>query len=497
MLIGLFLVVLPVMSAAAARPPAVKQVASGQVPNPVAESEAAAGPFIEAPVPAHAFKGDVRTLPHIRKVVGPRVPYQEGQDIHQRDPDQADPNRIGASADPDQIDSGQDPDQLEPDQASAAGASRSKSGPVRDSVLQAAAAGSTMPALGLNFKGLSKPSWGVAIPPDPNGDVGPNHYIQTVNTSIGIFDKSGNQLAAFNFNTFFSSGGGTGTACDVNNNKGSDPVVVYDALADRWLITNHTAATFTSTWYECIAISQSGDPVLGGWWFYAMPVDPTLINDATKIGVWPDAYYMSANMFRPSPYAFDHVRVWALDRSALLTGGALQSVRFDLPCAFQCKQYLLPSDLRGTPPPPGTPNYFANIFAPTQFNIWKFHVDWANLAASTFTGPTTLAVASFANQTSGIPELNGAGLYHSGDHLMPQLQYRYINGVESLWANHTVASGTVTGIRWYEIRSPGASPSVYQQGTFQPDSNYRWIGSLAADGSGNMAVGYSISSPSM
>ncbi len=350
-----------------------------------------------------------------------------------------------------------------------------------------------MPAPIQNFKGLDKATWGAGWPPDTNGDVGPNHYIQTVNTSIGIFNKTGTQLAAFTFNTFFD---GTGTPCDTANQ--GDPVVLYDPLADRWVITDFAWANFlTGPWYECIAVSKTSDPVSGGWWQYGMVAHNTFFADYPKLGVWADGYYMSANLYNATTGANQGVRVWALDRASMING-TLNEVHFDLSTSYFG---LLPSNLRGSLPASGTPGFFlsAGVSSPdTVLKLWKFHVDWGNPASSTFTGPTVLTVGSYSYPSFSVPQLGTSQTLDTlGLRLMMQLQYRNIGGTESLWASHTTTSGGVTGVRWYEIRNPNGTPTVYQQSTFQPDSNYRWMPSLAIDHNGNMAIGYSVSSSSM
>jgi subtilisin-like proprotein convertase family protein len=134
----------------------------------------------------------------------------------------------------------------------------------------------------------------------------------------------------------------------------------------------------------------------------------------------------------------------------------------------------------------------------TTLALWKFHVDWVTPANSTFTGPTTINVSAYTLPTSEVPQPSpGTPLDNLGDRLMSALQYRNLGGVEALWANHSVVSGGITGVRWYEIRTPNATPTVFQQNTFQPDTTHRWMGSLAVDQSGNMAVGYSVSSSSL
>jgi hypothetical protein len=372
-----------------------------------------------------------------------------------------------------------------------------------DPAAQTAHGREAMPAPLANFAGLDQANWGAGWPPDTNGDVGPVYYIQTVNTSIGIYTKTtGARAAAFTFDAFFD---GTGTPCD-NDNQG-DPIVLYDPEADRWLITDFAWSNLMSgPYYECFAISQTGDPVTGGWYQYGFIANNNYLDDYPKLGVWPDAYYMSVNLFDClnsgcSSATWQGVQVYAFKRAAMLAGQPLTAVSFNLSAASNYGA-LLPSNLRGTPPPAGSPNYFISADQDWSgsndvLHIWKFHVDWNTPANSTFTGPTDLVTAAFAWPGGSVPAQSGTSLDTLGDRVMMQLQYRNFSGVEALWVNHTVSSGGVTGIRWYEVRSPNSSPVIYQQSTYQPDSTYRWMGSLAVDAQGNMALGYSASSSSM
>lgn len=358
-----------------------------------------------------------------------------------------------------------------------------------DSVAQTLDGLEAMPAASASFKGLDFQSWGAGWPPDTVGDVGPDHYIQAVNTSIGIYDKTGTRLAAFTFNTFFD---GTGTPCDASNQ--GDPVVLYDHVSGRWIITDFAWSSTRGPFYECIAVSKSADPVAGGWYFYGLAADSTSLNDYPKLGVWSDGIYMSANMFKRMR-SYSGTKVWALNRDDLINGRSLRSVSFLLGTAYFS---LLPANVEGTLPPAGTPAFFMSFYAPSTLRLWKFTVNWTTPSASTFSGPTHLTVASFTRPTYRIPQLNSSEALDSlGDRLMMQLQYRNNAGVESLWANHSVVSNSVTGLRWYEVRSPNTAPVVFQQGTYQPDLNHRWMGALAVDKQGNMALGYSVSSASM
>ncbi len=369
-----------------------------------------------------------------------------------------------------------------------------------DPVAQSAEADGLMPNPAASFRGLNYGNNGSGFPPDTVGDVGPNHYIQAVNTSIGIFDKSSGALLvnpALTFDQFFPAY--VGAPCD-NNNRG-DPVVLYDPLVGRWLVSDFAWVNqSTGPFYQCIAVSQSSDPVSGGWYYYALQADTGnfagYLNDYPKLGVWADGWYMTANMFQMTPpYTGFGVRLWALDRNAMINNQPLNAIYFDC-TALECAS-LLPANLRGALPPPGSPAYFAAVAAPDSLELWRFQTDWTTPGNSTLTGPISLSVAEFA-QAPFVPQLGQSRTLDTvSPRLMMQLQYRNLGGVESLWANHTVLSGGVAGVRWYEVRDPGGTPFVAQQSTYQPDSNHRWMGSLAVDQDGNMALGYSISSASM
>lgn len=361
-----------------------------------------------------------------------------------------------------------------------------------DSVAQQSFAQGQMPEPIMNFEGLNKSEGGGWTPPDTNGDVGPNHYIQVVNVAIGIFDKStGTPLVKLTYNDFFQ---GPNDYCD-NQNRG-DVVVLYDEQVDRWIVTDFSLPS-GGPYFECIAVSQSGDPVSGGWYYYALQANTGYFNDAfndyPKLGVWADGWYMSANMFGGD--GFEGVRVWALDREAMINGLPLNEVHFD--CIDTMCASLLPANVRGNLPPQDSPEYFANIIAPNLFNLWQFHVDWDVPDNSTFIGPLSLTTADF-QMADSIPQKDvGQTLDSLGDRLMFQLQYRNFAGIEALYANHSVNTGGVVGIRWYEVSDPGGTPAIFQQGTYQPDDNYRWMGSIASDAEGNLALGYSISSTNL
>jgi hypothetical protein len=376
----------------------------------------------------------------------------------------------------------------------------------QDGAVQAAVSASTpAPAASSSFDGLDFANWGAGWPPDTNGDVGPNHYIQTVNTSIGIFDKSGVRVAAFTFDALFSQGA-TGTPCD-NSNQG-DPVVLYDPIGDRWIISDFAWTNFsTGPFYECFAVSKTADPVNGGWSFYPFKVEnTTLLPDYPKLGVWPDGIYMSANVFSTTgSQSFKNVQLWAFDRVAMEAGTPATSVSFNLPARIQGVTVFsaLPSNARSVTglPPAGRPNLFASIYGSYNIRVWKFHVNYVTPSQSTLTGPTNVGISTFNVGPASVPEQQGNTLDTLTYRLMMQNQYTNIGGRESLWLTHTVGNGgspNVAQVRWYEVPVTGGTVSaVRQQSTFAPDSKNRFMPSLAVDKVGNMAIGYSVSDSTM
>ena len=360
------------------------------------------------------------------------------------------------------------------------------------------------------FEGLDRFNWGAGSPPDTNGDVGPNHYIETVNTSIGVFRKNdGFQEAAFTFDTFMSQGH-FGNLCDTNNF--GDPVVLYDTFEDRWIITDFAFLTDVSgnvlaPAYQCIAASMSGDPISGGWNFYSRQISDNL-NDYPKFGIWPDGLYMSANMFAfGAGSTFKNARAWAFNKAQMYAGApTVQVVQFDIGGGDFA---VMPSNARlqtGTPPP-GRPNLFISteLFL-NAVTVYKFHVDWNSISQSTFTGPNTpLAATSWPNanvQNAGQP---GTAMLLDVLQIraMVQNQYTNLGGTESLWIPHTVRRGAaVNGTaapRWYQANVTGGTvaANLVQGTTWDPDAaniTNRFMPSLALDRAGNMAMGYSVSS---
>jgi len=387
------------------------------------------------------------------------------------------------------------------------GAERTANAPASlDPVVQSTQGTVNMPAPIINFEGI--PHTGV-FPPDTNGVVGPNHYVQVVNaasvgTQVRVWDKAGNLLYDFGMNNMWPDG-------DPCNTAGyGDPVVLYDQLADRWVLTQF--ALPNPPYYECFAVSKTGVPTNNpnDWYLYSFLVHQTKMNDYPKLGVWPDGYYMSANQFTST---WAGAGVWVFDRAKMLNGQAATFQYFDLANMNINYGGLLPSNLQGlTPPPVGAPNYFMSVdmdWSGTDdiLHIFEFHTDWNTPSNSTFTLVKDLVVAPFdwnfsAPSGAEVPQPDTSqGLDNLADRLMMHLWYRNFGDHESLVVNHTVnVGGDRHGIRWYEIRGGTvnttlADATIYQQGTFAPaDSEHRWMGSIAMDHMGNMALGYSVSS---
>src|SRR5438105_9880560 len=360
-----------------------------------------------------------------------------------------------------------------------------------DPVLQRQTITAAAPVMSTNFDGIGNGVAGFTVnaaPPDTNGDVGPNHYVQTVNTDFAIYDKSGTLLyGPVAINTLWSGFGG---GCQTNND--GDPTVVYDRIANRWIVSQFSVNS--APYLQCVAVSQTGDPT-GAWYRYSFAYSN--FPDYPKMGVWPDAYYVSFNMFSNGGSTFAGATVCAFDRSKMLLGQAATQQCFNTSTAYGG---LLPADMTGTIlPPTGARNYVLGLGATSStLAFWKFHVDWNTPSNSTFTGPTNLTVASYSEACSStgtcIPQAGTSQRLDSlGDRLMYRLAYRNFGDHEALVVNHSVTAGTSVGLRWYEIRTPSTTPTIFQQGTYAPDSNYRWMGSVAMDQAGNMALGFSLS----
>jgi len=387
------------------------------------------------------------------------------------------------------------------------------------------------PSTSTNFEGLSSDgqagSVGVVLPPDTNADVGPNHIVQWVNLTFAVYNKSTGALmyGPAAGNTLWQ---GVGGACQDSND--GDPIVLYDRLADRWLMSQLAVPNFPDgPFYQCLAVSKTGDP-LGQYYRYVFVISDTYLNDYPKFGIWPDGYYMAVNHF----YCYDWLPpfgliacdwagqgAYAFERDKMLQGLGAQMVGFRLPTSNLGG--MLPSHLQGaTLPPLGAGNYFVQVdddawlqqsdpWGPDadRLQIWEFKPNWADAFTSTFTQVAVLATEPFDSnmcgyQTNCIPQPGvdvigqpSPGVDALADRLMYRLQYRNFGSYQTLVTNHTVDvnGNDHAGIRWYELRNTGGGWAIQQQSTYAPaDGDHRWMASAAMDGSGNIALGFSVSS---
>ncbi|MCX6248225.1 MAG: T9SS type A sorting domain-containing protein [Bacteroidetes bacterium] len=249
-----------------------------------------------------------------------------------------------------------------------------------------------------------------------------------------------------------------------------------------------------------IAISQTPDPT-GSWYRYQYTFAD--MPDYPKFGVWPDGYYMSCNRFGAGSGGYAGTGAAAFNRTKMLAGDpGAQMVYFTLPNSNEASS-LLPSDCDGAFPPIGTPNYFTYIYrsSPYHLGILEFHVDWEAPGNSTFGNLLSLPVTSFnSNLGAGISQLGtDVKLATLSDRLMYRLQFRKFNDHWSMVCNHSVNAGSnVAGVRWYELRKTTSDWTIYQQATYAPaDNTSRWMGSIAMDTAGSIALGYSVSSPTI
>ena len=358
-----------------------------------------------------------------------------------------------------------------------------------------------MPTPIMNFSGMNLMENGSGWPPDTTGDVGVSYFVQAVNTSIGIYNKSnGSLVSATTYDDFFAGTGITGTPCDENNN--GDPIVLYDPYEQRWIVLDFAwDPSETDGSYFSIAVSQTSDPT-GAWWQYALRADITLLNDYPKAGIWHDGIYVTANMFSFSG-EFQGVRVWSLKKPDIYNGTLIAQTLFD---NSWYAWSILPTNAKGAnPPPSNAPNYMYSYdadewgYSPNDvLAVWKMDVDWNNAANTTWTGPTTISTAPFSLHNTEISQLGTSNTLDTlYSRLMFAAMYRNHSSYESVYLCHLADASGIGAMRWYEVRISGGTSSIYQQGTYAPDTDHRWMGSVCGDSNGNIAMGYSVSSSSM
>ncbi len=373
-----------------------------------------------------------------------------------------------------------------------------------------------MPTPSLTFEGIKNRDnfdvFGFAfIPPDANGDVGANHYVQAVNSLIRVYDKNtGNPLApAFPLSQIFAP---LNTPCATRND--GQPTVLYDSLADRWLISQY--CTLAPPFRQMIAVSQTGNP-LGSYNLYEFVMPNNKLNDYTKFGVWRDGYYMTSEEFVGSD--FSGTGIFAFDREKMLVGDRTATyVYVDLLSTSNVRLgSFLPADFDGlTPSPTDAPaifaSYSANEYGDARdaLRLFEFRPNFFRPSSATFTerAESPISVAGFdptspPDRADILQPAPGEALDSQSDRLMYRLAYRNFGTFDSLVLNQTVRVSAPNeqyraGVRFYELRRtlPQTSPfTVQNQATIAPnDGLSRWMGSAAQDKDGNLAVGYSASS---
>lgn len=419
------------------------------------------------------------------------------------------------------VDSGHDADR---DVEVVADAKARRTSPAAAAAPQAAAsqaAASAIPATTANFEGLSNQDnfnvFGFRVnPPDPVGDVGPNHYVEMINLVFGVYSKTGTLLLGpVDTGTLWS-----GFAVDDCTDPSGDPIVIYDQVANRWLLTQFTTRGLfdpTLPFYNCVAISTTGDPT-GSYYRYAFTTGFNF-PDYPKYGMYGDSYIITDRQFGPTvEYG---IGVHALERAQMIKGNP--NARFvsffidgnDPTLLPLVGDGLLPPDMDG----PGKPRSNIAPIVGTQdddyfygaafdaLNIWELNVNWGRTPRATLVFKAQLPVNEFDSNFPCAPTsrdcLPQPGIVNPAQYLdilsyrqRPtwRLAYRKMQGYETLVTNQSIeARPGIAGSRWYEIRrSLAGTYTVHQQGDYSPDNVHRWMGSIAMDRRGNAALGYSV-----
>ncbi len=357
------------------------------------------------------------------------------------------------------------------------------------------------PVTGFNFLGV--PILG-GTPSDSNGAAGNNQYVETVNTRYQVWSLNRSthvatsMLGPSNINTLWNGFGG---ACQAQNS--GDPIVVFDKVASRWLISQFTTTASSGSYFQCVAVSTSANAA-GTYARWAFTVPNGVFGDYPHFGVWSDAYYMMAHGFQSTAGGYVAAIFAAMDRTKMLAGDASATwqVIFD-----PSEGGHMPADLDGfAPPPTGAPGVFLSLHS-TGMVVYRMRVDFATPANTVKTRQAKIPVAAYTSACGGgscIPQPGTTTVVGSlADRLMFRAAYRNFIDHESIVVSHSVdpsVSGLVSGVRWYDIRlsgTPNATcstyPCVYQQGTIAdaPGGRSRWMPSIAMDSAENMVVGYS------
>jgi len=336
----------------------------------------------------------------------------------------------------------------------------------------------------------------LVAPPDTDGAVGANHFVQMINSLTTIFDKSGNAISGpFPSNAFWSGIGGN---CEAYNQ--GDPIILYDDLNNRWLLSQFAFPDNLTSFSQCVAISQTGDPA-GAYNRYEFIFDNIGFNDYPKHGIVTDSITMTANLFKPRGpfFTFSGTFLGVMNKAAMYAGQPASLIGFNI---GKNEFGFIAGDLDGSG---SAPALFATAMSQANsFDIWQVDVDWSTETASA-SRIASIPITPFsgdlcsASREACIPQPNnGPALEALSDRLMHRLQVRDWGTYRTMVAAHTVdVGGGRAGIRWYEMRESGGTWSLYQEGTFGPnDGQYRWLPSAAMNAAGDIGIGYAVAGTS-
>ena len=357
-------------------------------------------------------------------------------------------------------------------------------------------------ALDLSINGMGNTG---VNPADPCLEVGPNHVIQMINGSSGayfrVYNKTGTALGAQTYLDNFINAIGS-----ITSYSGlGDPIVVYDALADRWLMSE-----FSSSGNRLVmCVSTTPDP-LGTWYAYSFTAPS--FPDYPKYGVWSTAYIITSNEGTGCP-------IYALDRTRMLAGLSATSQRFTTPdyptIGFQATTPITFEG--GTAPPAGAPamvmrmadDAWSGSIPNDRLELWTLTLDFTTPANSVLAGPSYMSTAAFSTDLCGYTSFSCVDQPGSSTNLDPlrevimnRAAYRNFGTHEAIVCNHVtdVNGADLAGVRWYELRRTGgiALPwSIHQQGTYSPDATSRWMGMISINAAGDIGLAYNVSSSSV
>ncbi len=331
---------------------------------------------------------------------------------------------------------------------------------------------------GVGFNGQGPTGY---TPPDTDGDVSDDHFVQMVNSKYNVYEKDGTKiLGPMNLSTLWDE------LAPGNWGNDGDPIVLWDEEAERWVLTQFRVNS--SQKYELFAISETSDP-LGSYHLYAFSFGTTM-NDYPKIGVWRDGYYATYNMFQNG--SFTGSRITVVERDKMLIGDPdAQMVSFHKNGFYS----TMPADIDGEMLPPDGEDCPVLYITPSKsLQLYGFQTDWENTANSQLHLMENLTPTYFSSYNQDCTQPNGQGLDALGNMVMNRLAYRKFDTHASMVCNHTVNVNGKAAVRWYEFRkNDGEDWTLYQEGTYAPDNTvHRWMASAAMNGRGDISIAYSV-----